>query len=43
MQSITQKYLKNEYLPINSNKNIEYVLLNTTIRSELPNKFGLRR
>lgn len=39
MQSITQKYLKNEYLPINYGKKYrvrDFRLLNSNIRSALP-------
>lgn len=46
MQSITQMYLKNEYLPINYGKKYrvrDLGLLNSNIRSVLPNKFGFER
>ena len=44
MQSITQKYLKNEYLPINYGKKYrlrDFRLLNSNIRSALPINLGL--
>lgn len=43
MQSITQMYLKNEYLPINYGKKYrvyDFMLLNSNIRSVMLNKFG---
>lgn len=46
MQSITQMYLKNEYLPINYGKKYrvcDFALLKSNIRSALPNKFGFGR
>ncbi|SHG19394.1 hypothetical protein SAMN05443549_102376 [Flavobacterium fluvii] len=44
MQSITQMYLKNEYLPINYGKKYrvrDFVLLKSNIRSALPINLGL--
>ncbi len=46
MQSITQKYLKNEYLPINYGKKYgvrDFGLLNSNIRSTMPNKFVFKK
>lgn len=45
MQSITQMYLKNEYLPINYGKKYkmrDFALLKSNIRSTMPNKFGVK-
>ena len=42
MQSITQKYLKNEYLPINSSEKYrvcDFMLLNDIIRSVLQQNY----